>query len=101
MEDFEDLKRFMRNLIFFHFRLFELIFKNLRFKLLTKMLILGFQVLPFTAGGFIYIATVSVIPELLEKSSTMQSIMEIFALLFGIWSMYLIALFEQEIIEIF
>ncbi|VDN51654.1 unnamed protein product [Dracunculus medinensis] len=51
-------------------------------------------VLPFTAGGFIYIATVSVIPELLEKSSTMQSIMEIFALLFGIWSMYLIALFE-------
>lgn len=42
MEDFEDLKRFMRNLIFFHFRLFELIFKNLRFKLLTKMLILGF-----------------------------------------------------------
>ncbi|KAK6761199.1 hypothetical protein RB195_022310 [Necator americanus] len=29
-------------------------------------------ILPFTAGGFIYIATVSVIPELLENSSTGQ-----------------------------
>uniref|UniRef100_A0A1I7X499 Zinc transporter n=1 Tax=Heterorhabditis bacteriophora TaxID=37862 RepID=A0A1I7X499_HETBA len=48
-------------------------------------------VLPFTgpvftiSGGFIYIATVSVIPDLLENSSTWQSIKEIFALLLGIF----------------
>ena len=29
-------------------------------------------ILPFTAGGFIYIATVSVIPELLEDTSIWQ-----------------------------
>ncbi|MFH4977670.1 hypothetical protein AB6A40_004379 [Gnathostoma spinigerum] len=51
-------------------------------------------VLPFTAGGFIYIATVSVIPELLVKSSPWQSIKEILALLCGIFLMYLIALYE-------
>ena len=32
-------------------------------------------ILPFTAGGFIYIATVSVIPELLEDSDLWQSLM--------------------------
>lgn len=51
-------------------------------------------VLPFTAGGFIYIATVSVIPELLEHSTVVQSIREIFAILLGIFFMYLIALYE-------
>nr|CDJ89050.1 Zinc iron permease domain containing protein [Haemonchus contortus] len=51
-------------------------------------------ILPFTAGGFIYIATVSVIPELLEKSSTAQSLREIFALMAGIFMMYLIAMYE-------
>uniref|UniRef100_A0AC35UFU9 Zinc transporter n=1 Tax=Rhabditophanes sp. KR3021 TaxID=114890 RepID=A0AC35UFU9_9BILA len=51
-------------------------------------------VLPFTAGGFIYIATVSVIPELLENSSIWQSTKEIVALLLGIYMMYLIALYE-------
>lgn len=51
-------------------------------------------VLPFTAGGFIYIATVSVIPELLENSSAWQSVKEIIALLLGIALMYLIAVFE-------
>ncbi|CAD6189134.1 unnamed protein product [Caenorhabditis auriculariae] len=51
-------------------------------------------VLPFTAGGFIYIATVSVIPELLENSSFVQSVKEIAALLTGIFLMYLIALYE-------
>ena len=30
-------------------------------------------ILPFTAGGFIYIVTVSVIPELLEDTSIWQS----------------------------
>ncbi|EYC45151.1 hypothetical protein Y032_0437g1457 [Ancylostoma ceylanicum] len=51
-------------------------------------------ILPFTAGGFIYIATVSVIPELLENSSTAQSIGEILALLSGIFMMYLISMYE-------
>jgi len=53
-------------------------------------------VLPFTAGGFIYIATVSVIPELLEDSTTkyLQSLKEIVALLCGVLMMVLIAKFE-------
>lgn len=45
-------------------------------------------VLPFTAGGFIYIATVSVIPELLEESTKLwQSLKEITALLAGVGMM--------------
>uniref|UniRef100_A0A6M2E1X6 Putative zinc transporter n=1 Tax=Xenopsylla cheopis TaxID=163159 RepID=A0A6M2E1X6_XENCH len=52
-------------------------------------------VLPFTAGGFIYIATVSVIPELLEGSTKLsQSLKEISALLCGVYMMVLIAKFE-------
>ncbi|KAF1612206.1 UNVERIFIED_CONTAM: Zinc transporter zipt-7.2, partial [Eudyptes robustus] len=51
-------------------------------------------VLPFTAGGFIYIAAVSVIPELLEKSSLLLSIAEVFAMTLGVFAMYLIALYE-------
>jgi zinc transporter 7 len=51
-------------------------------------------VLPFTAGGFIYIATVSVIPELLEDSSLWQSFKEIVALLCGIVLMVIIAEYE-------
>ncbi|XP_055634434.1 protein catecholamines up isoform X2 [Toxorhynchites rutilus septentrionalis] len=52
-------------------------------------------VLPFTAGGFIYIATVSVIPELLEGSTKLwQSLKEITALLAGVGMMVIIARFE-------
>ncbi|KAE9550501.1 hypothetical protein FO519_006289 [Halicephalobus sp. NKZ332] len=51
-------------------------------------------VLPFTAGGFIYIATVSVLPELLEKSSFILSLFEVLALAAGVFAMYLVALFE-------
>jgi len=50
--------------------------------------------LPFTAGGFIYIATVSVIPELLEGSSFKQSVMEVAALLMGVGMMVIIAQYE-------
>ena len=50
--------------------------------------------LPFTAGGFIYIATVTVIPELLEDSSLWQSIKEVIALVIGIALMVFIAEFE-------
>lgn len=51
-------------------------------------------ILPFTAGGFIYIATVSVLPELLEGATLKQSAMEILALVVGIASMVLIAQYE-------
>ncbi|XP_019723372.1 zinc transporter Slc39a7 [Hippocampus comes] len=52
-------------------------------------------ILPFTAGGFIYIATVTVLPELLAGRSTFgQSLMEILALLFGVGMMVLIAEYE-------
>ena len=51
-------------------------------------------ILPFTAGGFIYIATVAVIPELLEDSSVWQSIKEIFAMFVGVGMMVLIAYIE-------
>ena len=50
--------------------------------------------LPFIAGGFIYIATVSVIPELLEGSSFKQTLMEVMALLFGVGMMVIIAQYE-------
>ena len=51
-------------------------------------------ILPFTAGGFIYIATVSVIPELLENSSAWQSVKELIGLSVGIGMMVLIAVYE-------
>ncbi|XP_075212029.1 zinc transporter catecholamines up [Lycorma delicatula] len=51
-------------------------------------------ILPFTAGGFIYIATVSVIPELLEDTKFWQSVKEIVALLLGVYMMVLIASYE-------
>ncbi|XP_029441040.1 zinc transporter SLC39A7 isoform X2 [Rhinatrema bivittatum] len=51
-------------------------------------------ILPFTAGGFIYVATVSVIPELLQDSKPFQSLLEILGLLFGVGMMVLIALYE-------
>jgi len=52
-------------------------------------------ILPFTAGGFIYISTVSVLPELLKSQSTIgQSIAEIIAMLTGVAMMVAIAYFE-------
>ena len=51
-------------------------------------------ILPFTAGGFIYIATVSVIPELLTDTKFWQSVKEIIALLVGVYMMVLVAEYE-------
>ena len=52
-------------------------------------------ILPFTAGGFIYIATVSVIPDLLEEDSGFkQSMKEIGALLFGVLMMVIMCYIE-------
>ncbi|KAK2834061.1 hypothetical protein Q7C36_014762 [Tachysurus vachellii] len=52
-------------------------------------------ILPFTAGGFVYIATVTVLPELLSgRSSVGQSVMEVVAMLFGVGMMVIIAEYE-------
>lgn len=53
-------------------------------------------ILPFTAGGFIYIALVSVIPELLdeEKPSLIQTLLQLAAMLVGVGMMVIIAEFE-------
>lgn len=62
--------------------------------LLVKGEVATTWILPFTAGGFIYIATVSVIPELLADTKLWQSVKEIIALLFGVYMMVLIADYE-------
>ncbi|XP_040839102.1 zinc transporter SLC39A7 isoform X2 [Ochotona curzoniae] len=51
-------------------------------------------ILPFTAGGFIYVATVSVLPELLREASPLQSLLEVLGLLGGVAMMVLIAHLE-------
>ncbi|MGB9135062.1 MAG: ZIP family metal transporter [Candidatus Bathyarchaeia archaeon] len=48
------------------------------------------HILAFTAGGFIYIATTDLIPELHKETSTRNSIVEIVFLLFGIILMLLL-----------
>ncbi|XP_074604345.1 protein catecholamines up-like [Brevipalpus obovatus] len=48
-------------------------------------------ILPFTAGGFIYIACVSVIPEILKETNFVQSVFEIIAAGLGVGIMVLIA----------
>jgi zinc transporter 7 len=51
-------------------------------------------VLPFTAGGFIYVACVSVIPELLGPATFWQSAKEMLAMALGIATMVLIVFIE-------
>uniref|UniRef100_A0A670HR43 Zinc transporter SLC39A7 n=1 Tax=Podarcis muralis TaxID=64176 RepID=A0A670HR43_PODMU len=51
-------------------------------------------ILPFTAGGFIYVATVSVIPELLQDSGPVQSLLEVLGLVAGVAMMVFIAQYE-------
>eukprot|EP01130_Rhizamoeba_saxonica_P000124 TRINITY_DN1013_c0_g1_i3.p1 TRINITY_DN1013_c0_g1~~TRINITY_DN1013_c0_g1_i3.p1 ORF type:complete len:238 (-),score=58.59 TRINITY_DN1013_c0_g1_i3:64-777(-) len=50
--------------------------------------------LPITAGGFVYIATVDVLPELFEETNLKQTVCEILALLVGVGMMVVIALIE-------
>ena len=50
--------------------------------------------LPFTAGGFIYVASVGVIPELLQDCSPRQTIKEILAMALGVGMMVIVALYE-------
>eukprot|EP00455_Lapot_gusevi_P055985 TRINITY_DN9198_c0_g2_i6.p1 TRINITY_DN9198_c0_g2~~TRINITY_DN9198_c0_g2_i6.p1 ORF type:complete len:325 (-),score=70.53 TRINITY_DN9198_c0_g2_i6:82-1026(-) len=51
-------------------------------------------IMPLTAGGFIYIALVDVVPDLLEEKSLKFSILQVIAMSIGVFLMYLIALFE-------
>ncbi|XP_050775047.1 zinc transporter SLC39A7 isoform X2 [Gopherus flavomarginatus] len=51
-------------------------------------------ILPFTAGGFIYVGTVSVIPELLRDAAPLQSLLEVLGLVCGVAMMVLIAHYE-------
>jgi zinc transporter 7 len=58
--------------------------------------VLGDLVIPFTAGGFLYIATVGVIPELLEVTGKLskdirQAMTEFFAMFIGVSMMAIIA----------
>lgn len=51
--------------------------------------------LPFTAGGFIYVAMVDVLPTLLEgKQSVRQSLKELVAMCSGVGLMYVIGIYE-------
>jgi len=53
-------------------------------------------IIPFTAGGFIYIATVSVLPELLDEGTSLwQSTKEVVALLMGVLLMVAIVFLEE------
>ena len=55
--------------------------------------------LPFTAGGFLYIALVSIIPDLLESTSTIslrQTLVEILAVVMGIFVMALVTIVEKK-----
>ncbi|XP_045189389.2 zinc transporter ZIP13-like [Mercenaria mercenaria] len=47
-------------------------------------------ILPFTSGGFIYIALVTVVPDLLEEIHPKESSKQILSLLAGIASMYVV-----------
>ena len=51
--------------------------------------------LPFTAGGFLYIALVSIVPSLLEDSSACQSIVQLLAVVVGIVVMALVTIVER------
>ncbi|KAH3682247.1 hypothetical protein WICPIJ_006786 [Wickerhamomyces pijperi] len=62
---------------------------------------MGDLTLPFTAGGFIYVATVNVIPEVLElyetntkKQEIWNGVLQVFFIILGISMMFLVSWFE-------
>ncbi|NXD89026.1 S39A7 protein, partial [Halcyon senegalensis] len=52
------------------------------------------RVLPFTAGGFIYVGTVSVLPQLLRDPRPPQALRQLLGLLAGVAMMVAIAHWE-------
>jgi len=53
-------------------------------------------IIPFTAGGFIYISTVNIIPELFNETNIKQTILEIIAMVFGVFLMVIITFLESH-----
>ena len=51
-------------------------------------------ILPFTAGGFIYIASSDLIPELKKETQISKSLLQLLGLLLGIGLMLLLTLNE-------
>lgn len=51
-------------------------------------------ILPFTAGGFLHIALVSVLPDLLDEENPWESIKQLAALVLGIIVMAVLTLIE-------
>uniref|UniRef100_A0A6B2L788 Uncharacterized protein n=1 Tax=Arcella intermedia TaxID=1963864 RepID=A0A6B2L788_9EUKA len=51
-------------------------------------------IIPFTAGGFIYLATADVIPQLFEKTDFTQSLKEVLSMIIGVSAMLLITFME-------
>ncbi|XP_067931261.1 zinc transporter ZIP13-like [Watersipora subatra] len=49
-------------------------------------------ILPFTAGGFIYIALVTVVPELLKETSAKESLKQMACVILGVVSMLLVTI---------
>lgn len=55
---------------------------------------LGALILPFTAGGFIYIAMVEVVPSLMERTSVRDTACEVLSMATGVLLMVLITFIE-------
>lgn len=52
-------------------------------------------ILPFTSGGFLYIALVNVLPDLLEEDDPWRSLQQVLLLCMGIVVMVLFSLFVE------
>lgn len=51
--------------------------------------------MPFTAGGFLHIALVTVLPDLLKEKEKAESLKQLLALIFGILLMALMTAFFE------
>ncbi|KAK3587519.1 hypothetical protein CHS0354_003661 [Potamilus streckersoni] len=49
-------------------------------------------ILPFTSGGFIYIALVTVVPDLMDEKHVSESVKQVVTMLLGIFAMYCVCL---------
>ncbi|XP_052254476.1 zinc transporter ZIP13-like [Dreissena polymorpha] len=49
-------------------------------------------ILPFTSGGFVYIALVTIVPDLLEEKHLKESVKQVVCLISGVATMYLVSL---------
>lgn len=52
-------------------------------------------ILPFTSGGFLYIALVNVLPDLLEEDDPWHSLQQVLLLCSGVLVMVLLSLFVE------